>query len=146
MAKRQLWRKHFYLLLLCFVVMFSNVACIGVCDIFAQPQEITQGYYITHNEFGTSILMRSGRSTYDYVVRPDVIEFDWDEHFMVVKQNPREEVGVPDTGIIKWYIIDIAHRRTIGGMPYLDYLEKRIELSVPDELDMLAPDEALREA
>ena len=146
MTNRGLRRKRFYLLLLCFAVMLSSVACIGVCDMFAQPQEITEGYYITHNEFGSSIQRRSGRSTYEYVVSPDVIEFDWDEHFMVVKQNPREDLGVPDTGVIKWYIIDIAHRRTIGGMSYLDYLKKRIELSVPDELDLLAPDEALREA
>ena len=126
--------------------MFSSIACIGVCDMFAQPQEITEGYYVTHNEFGTSIQRRSGRSTYDWIVRPDVIEYDWDETFIVVKQNPREDLGEPDTGVIKWYIIDIAHRRKIGGMSYLDYLKKRMELSVPDELDMLAPDEALRES
>jgi hypothetical protein len=81
------------------VLTLSTLACIGVCDMFApSPWEITHGYYLLNDEFGVSIHTRSGRSTYPYVVRSDVIDLDWNSEFIVVKQNPREELGEPDTG------------------------------------------------
>lgn len=146
MGRQLSWHWRFFLLGLFCVSTTSTAACIGTCDMFAQPVRITGEYYIANNEFGTSILTPSGRSTYSRVVGPDIIDFDWNESFIVVKQNPREELGEPDAGVIKWYIIDVINRRTIGSMSYLDYLKKREDLSVPNDLEMLEPEDELRDA
>jgi hypothetical protein len=128
------------------VLTLSTLACIGVCDMFApSPWEITHGYYLLNDEFGVSIHTRSGRSTYPYVVRSDVIDLDWNSEFIVVKQNPREELGEPDTGVANWYIIDVVNQVTFGPYTYAEYIRERARLSVSDSLELLEPGQELWE-
>jgi hypothetical protein len=133
--------------LICCILALNSVACIGVCDMFApRPWEFAPGYYLLDNEFGISIHTRSGPSTYPYVIKSDVIDFDWDEQFIVVKQDPREHIDEPDTGVVWWYIVEIVGQRTHGPFTYEQYVEKRTELSVTDELELLEPEEEPWEA
>ena len=133
--------------LICCVLVLNTVACIGVCDMFApRPWEFAPGYYLLNNEFGISIHTRSGRSTYPYVVESDVIDFDWNKEFIVVKQDPREDIDESDTGVVQWYIVDAVSQRTYGPFTYEQYIEKRTELSVSNSLELLEPGEEPWEA
>jgi len=89
-----------------------------------------------------AFLVRIG---YIIVVTPDVIDLDWNEEFIVVKQDPREMSGAPDTGVINWYIIDIANYEPFAShlepLSYHEYLEMRRALSVPSELGLLEPEQ-----
>lgn len=129
------------------VLVLVTLLC-GVCAYMFMSsqygtQHLAQDYYLLRRRSGISIGARWTDPGYITVVTPDVIDLDWDREFIVVKQDPREMPGVPDTGIINWYIIDIADYEPFASrlepLSYEEYLEMRKVLSVSSKLGLLEP-------
>jgi hypothetical protein len=73
------------------------------------------------------------------IIGPEVVDLDWNEEFIVVKQIPWGKA------VTNWYVIEIDKHRPIGPKPaplsYDEYLELRETLGVPSDLDLLEPDQ-----
>jgi hypothetical protein len=82
---------------------------------------------------------------YEWVVRPRVIEVDWDENYIVAKRDLRtdrrraDDENEEDAEWIRWYIIDVQNETRHGPFSYESYLEQREELKIPAELELQEP-------
>ena len=116
------------------------------CWFIPSGSRITDDYYLLRSStHGASI----GATWTDLgaiqVVGPEVVDLDWNEEFIVVKQVRGSGQNISHGAVINWYIIEVERHRPLGSKPeplsYDEYLELGEALSVPDHLDLLEPDQ-----
>ena|SRR3990172_1068017 len=121
------------------VLWLASVACCSLLEMGDSRREIVGGYCTIS---GSSISLRGIVECKDtaYVILPNVTEIDWNEDFIVAKRdNDDFDYGRDEDlpGGLEWYIIDVNNHIVLGPYLYNAYLNKREELSVPPELDLL---------
>ena len=121
------------------VLWLANIACCSLLEMGDSRREIVGGYCTIS---GSSISLRGIVECKDtaYVILPNVTEIDWNDDFIVAKRDNDDfdygrEEDLP--GGLEWYIIDVNDHIVLGPYLYDDYLNKREELSVPLEIDLL---------
>ncbi len=121
------------------VLWLASVACCSLLEMGDSRNEIVGGYCTIS---GSSISLRGIVECKDtvYVILPNVTDIDWNDDFIVAKRDNDDfdygrEEDLP--GGLEWYIIDVSNHIVLGPYPYDTYLNKREELSVPPELDLL---------
>jgi hypothetical protein len=142
------WRKAFIIFL--GVIALSLLVLIILCIVlYTVPpgSKITDDYRLVRGSWqGTYIGATSTDPGVTTVVCPEVIDLDWNEEFIVVKQivSDNEQIPFQSPGTY-WYVIEVENHRPFGPKPaplsYNEYLELRESLSVPQDLDFLKLDQ-----
>jgi hypothetical protein len=122
-----------------FALWLATVACFSLLEMGDSRREIVGGYCTIS---GSSITLMGIVECKDtaYEILPNVTGMDWNDEFIVVKRdnddfNYGREEDLP--GGLEWYIIDVKNHVVWGPYLYDAYLNKRDELSVPSELNLL---------
>jgi hypothetical protein len=121
--------------------------CFCIAYRFLPPDSrITDDYYLLRSStYGTSIGATWTDPGTIQIIGPEIVDLDWNEEFIVVKQIRRDEQSTSDGAVINWYIIEVEKHRPLGSTPdplsYDEYLETRKALSIPNDLDLLKPDQ-----
>ena len=126
-------------LLLLASIIISLSSCLGWSDMFAYDKKLVGPYHLS------SDFSESGKGIYYEIkegltldrIRPDVKAVGWNNEFMIVKQytSDNEEKA-------RYYIIDMQKdnvhnsikEAVIGPMNEEEFLQKRKEISLPEEL------------
>lgn len=128
-------------IVLCSLAFVEGCCC--CCSIPYIPPKIT-GKYLLYNDgelSGYSIATSCGWTgsgwLYEVVVPNEVVEIGWNDEFVLAKQHPRDYPEPADTAITNWYIIDVTTDKVYGPLSYEQFLEKKLELSVSSEIELM---------
>lgn len=72
-----------------------------------------------------------------HIISPQIIDTDWNDDFIVVKRDADDLTDIPENS--EWYIIDVQGQIVYGPLQFDKYIDKRNELSVPRDLELLSP-------
>jgi hypothetical protein len=101
-------------------------------------REIVGGYcFFSGSSISLTGITRCDSEYYTHVISPQVIGTDWNEDFIVVKRDADDLIDFPED--IEWYIIDVSTQIVHGPYQYDEYVQKRDELSVSSNLELLSP-------
>lgn len=123
-------------------IVFLTCALTTGCgvDIFGlSSDKLTQDYEIGYIDTNS---MRTIWYDGSILIPPCVFEVGWNENFIIAKQTKAES----DDNTVNYYIIDIAKNKNMPGKKHhregvfgpfseSDFVKKRIELGVPQQLD-----------
>ncbi len=122
--------------------------CCCCCAVPYFPPKIT-GRYLLYNDdelsgysIATSVGFTGSGWLYECVVPNEVVEIGWNDEFILAKQHPREYFEPANTAITHWYIIDVKNERVYGPLTQPQFLEKKRELGVPQEIELVAVEAA----
>jgi hypothetical protein len=102
-------------------------------------REIVGGYcFFSGSSISLTGITRCEGDTIYHVISPQIIGSDWNDDFIVVKRDADDLTDRPED--IEWYIIDVKGQIVYGPYTFDEYVDKREELSVPNELELLSPE------
>jgi hypothetical protein len=115
-----------------------SVSCCSLLEMGDSRREIVGGYcFFSGSSISLTGITRCDDDHYTHVISPQIIGSDWNDNFIIVKRDADDLTDSPDD--IEWYIIDVSNQTVYGPYPYDEYVQKRNELSVPGELELLGP-------
>ncbi|HEY9708954.1 MAG TPA: hypothetical protein V6D48_12205 [Oculatellaceae cyanobacterium] len=120
------------------ILWLASVACCSILEMGDSRREIVGGYcFFSGSSISlTGITLCEGGTIY-HVISPQIIGSDWNDDFIVVKRDADDLTDLPEQ--IEWYIIDVQDQILYGPYKYDEYLDKRNELMVPSDLELLSP-------
>jgi len=130
-------------------IALVQLGCWGCTEIGTpHVEKIVHGYYTSSSidHVAISKIDKRSPSPGRYLIY-SVQDLDWDDKFIVVKSKtyPRRDSG-DNTAIPTWYIVDAINDQVYGPFSYDEYIQKRQELSVPNTIEQLKPEETTFEA
>ena len=120
------------------ILWLASVACCSILEMGDSRREIVGGYcFFSGSSISLTGITRCEGDTIYHVISPQIIGSDWNDDFIVVKRDADDLIDLPEQ--IEWYIIDVQDQIVYGPYKYEEYLDKRNELSVPSDLELLSP-------
>jgi|GEM_PF-6296665 len=120
------------------ILLLANIACCSLLEMGDSRREIVGGYcFFSGSSVSLTGITRCEGDTIYHVISPQIIGSDWNDDFIVVKRDADDLTDNPED--IEWYIIDVQAQIVHGPYQFDEYVDKRNELSVPSNLELLSP-------
>jgi len=107
-------------------------------------EHIIGNYYLTAVDYvdeGKDLSYNLGSGNFVGVVGPTVFAVGYNEEYIIAKQHPREFPSLHDKSTINYFIVPINNKvhqspdeNKIGPLTELEFIEKRKELGIPEDL------------
>lgn len=120
-----------------------------VCPIFSacgdSTRELSGGYYYYSESSTDQVIVSHGWKAGDPYIPCNVVDYDWDDHYIIAKQIPVEtcfwsketmDSELPRKGEYFW-IIDAKNKKFYGPLGKVDFEKKRKLLGVREATIML---------
>ena len=133
-------------------LIFYNIFLLIICSCLLTScwglfyeQHIIDSYYLIAVD-GTEDLCiacstDNGKSYYSYVIPSTVYAVGYNDDFIIAKQHPCVFSFPPDTSIANYFIIPLKNKigdnyshNIIGSLTLEEFVQKRKELSIPEDL------------
>ena len=120
------------------ILWLASVACCSILEMGDSRREIVGGYcFFSGSSISLTGITRCDDYNYTHIISPQIIGSDWNDDFIVVKRDADDLTDFPED--IEWYIIDVQQQIVYGPYQFDDYVDKRSELLVPSDLELLSP-------
>jgi hypothetical protein len=120
------------------ILWLTSVACCSILEMGDSRREIVGGYcFFSGSSISLTGITRCDDDHYTHVISPQIIGSDWNNSFIVVKRDADDLTDSPAD--IEWYIIDVQKQIVYGPYKFDEYIQKRNDLSVPSDLELLSP-------
>jgi hypothetical protein len=120
------------------ILWLASVACCSILEMGDSRREIVGGYcFFSGSSISLTGITRCDDDNYTHIISPQIIGSDWNDDFIVVKRDADDLTDSPED--IEWYIIDVQQQIVYGPYQFDDYVDKRSELLVPSDLELLSP-------
>ena len=116
-----------------------TISCDGL-----HKEHITGNYYLVSTDYvdeDLSVSYDLGDGSYIGVVNETVFAVGYNKDFIIAKQHPAKEINNPDKSITNYFIVPITNKvdkwpdeNKIGPLTELEFLIKRKELNIPEDL------------
>lgn len=121
------------------ILWLSNVACCSILEMGDSRREIVGGYcFFSGSSISLTGITRCDGDAIHHVISPQIIDSDWNDDFIVVKRDADDLTDRAED--IEWYIIDVKRQIVYGPYIFIEYIDKRDELSIPNDLELLSPE------
>ncbi len=119
--------------------IFFIVACGG--GISDDVDELSGGYCYCFEGNKDDVIIKYSSNKKDRYIPCDIIAYDYDDSYIIASQKPMsncfiglDTIHYPSTDSIFYWIIDHKRKLFLGPLVYRDYLIKREQLKVPEDL------------
>jgi hypothetical protein len=120
------------------ILWLASAACFSLLEMGDSRREIVGGYcFFSGSSISLTGITRCEGDRIYHVISPQIIGSDWNDDFIVVKRDADDLTDFAED--IEWYIIDVQSQTVYGHYSFDEYVEKRSELSVPGDLELLNP-------
>lgn len=130
--------KHIFRYIFLIVVFFSSCSGLG-------ENKLIGNYYLTKLDYSNKELSLSYKleSSGDFigVVNPTVFAVGYNNDFIIIKQHPSKFGEALDKSVVNYYIVPLKVKihnapdeNKIGPLSQDEFLQKREELKIPEEL------------
>lgn len=110
--------------------------------------DLTGGFFYRH-EGGDMLDILSGQSSMGGEIPATVLDYAYDEHFIIAVQHPRlpqeplysKRYTYPGNREYYYWIIDIIGNQILGPLSDQEFADYRAELGVPESLSVKFPTE-----
>jgi hypothetical protein len=121
------------------ILWSSSVACCSLLEMGDSRREIVGGYcFFSGSSISLTGITRCEGDAIYHVISPQIIDSDWNDDFIVVKRDADDLTDRSED--IEWYIIDVKRQIVYGPYIFIEYIDKRDELSIPNDLELLSPE------
>ena len=121
------------------LLIASIACCFSLLEMGDSRREIVGGYcFFSGSSISLTGITRCDGDSIYHIISPQIIDSDWNNDFIVAKRDADDLTDIPDD--IEWYIIDVKKQTVYGPYHFDEYIDKRNELLVPSNLELLKPE------
>jgi len=98
-------------------------------------QELSNGYIFVGEGAGNEFIVRSGDNYENFVIPCSVVSYNYNEDFIIAAQRPNNDCFLEeDERKLNFWIISHKQENTIGPLTIDQFLKKRKELNIDENL------------